>query len=1149
MLKNKVNVLIDGVSTMALVDTGATVSVMSVVFKNLLGRKVMFHWDHSTSFRGVSGDSLYPVGVCNVDVSLGGQTFNTEFTVLPRSTHDVILGIDFLKLCGANVDCRTGELSICGSVSSALLEESSQQESVFCVSEDTVVPALSAMRVPVVCSSSVSTSFDVAVEPVHRNCLKKNVLVPYCMVSVTDGCAGLWTLNCSTEAVVLSQGLKLATFQGESFIPMAVLTELPDTAQTSVSHTANEHMLGMVATSLSDHERRVLMALLSKHSSIFDFAQHDGPTSIPASRTRHRINTGSAEPIRQKPYRVSSAERKIISAQVEEMMGKGVIRESSSPWAAPVILVKKKDGTWRFCVDYRRLNAVTRKDVYPLPRIDDAIDCLFAASYFSSVDLRSGYWQIPMHPDDREKTAFVTPDGLFEFNVMPFGLCNAPATFERFMDTILRGLKWEVCMCYLDDVVIFGRTFREHNERLDLVLNCLRKAGLVLNSKKCHFGERQTLVLGHLIDKEGIRPDPQKTTAVEAFEAPRSVKQLRSFLGLCSYFRRFIPKFADIAHPLTCLLQKGVPFEWSSECDSSFRQLKLLLTSQPILRHFNPSSPTEVHTDASGVGIGAVLVQRVGDSEHVISYASRSLSRPERNYTVTEQECLAVVFAVQRFRSYLYGRPFTVVTDHHSLCWLVNLRDPSGRLARWALRLQEYDFVVSYKSGRRHADADCLSRLPLPTTECDADNFDEYIAFVSTGFPDMDTFISEQRKDDSLQPLFAAARESAADNRFRLRDGALYKTNFSATGARYLLVVPKSLRSHVLSAMHDEPTSGHLGCTRTLYRAQERFYWPRMRNDTERYVASCTQCQRYKRPTDAPSGRLQPVSPPSTPFEQVGIDLLGPFPRSTDGNRWVIVCVDHLTRYCETAALPSATAKDVSIFLLFQVILRHGPPRIVISDRGRQFTADVVEETLRLCSSSFRHSTPYHPQTNGLVERTNRTLANMLSMYIDSAHKNWDTILPFITYAFNTARHETTGYSPFFLLYARPPRYNLDTMLPYSAHHSEPINEILCRAEEARRLARLRTVTSQDRSKIRYDDRHRHVHFNPGDQVWLWTPLRKRGLYQKFLAHYVGPYVILERLSEVNYRIARLTSTGRRSAKTEVAHVARMKLCNARTTE
>uniref|UniRef100_A0A6G5A909 Putative tick transposon n=1 Tax=Rhipicephalus microplus TaxID=6941 RepID=A0A6G5A909_RHIMP len=276
---------------------------------------------------------------------------------------------------------------------------------------------------------------------------------------------------------------------------------------------------------------------------------------LPESRMHHHINTGDATPIRQKPYRVSPSERQVIADQVNDMLQKGVIQKSSSPWAAPVILVKKKDNSWRFCVDYRRLNAVTKKDVYPLPRIDDAVDCLHSAAYFSSVDLRSGYWQIPMHPSDKEKTAFVTPDGLFEFNVMPFGLCNAPATFERFMDSILRGLKWEICMCYLDDVIIFGKTFHEHNHRLSVVLDCVKQAGLVLNAKKCHFGERQALVLGYLVDKDGIRPDPYKISAVRDFKQPTSLKDLRSFVGLCSYFVGLYKDFAQLAHSLTELLE------------------------------------------------------------------------------------------------------------------------------------------------------------------------------------------------------------------------------------------------------------------------------------------------------------------------------------------------------------------------------------------------------------------------------------------------------------------------------------------------------------------------------------------------------------------------------------------------------------------
>lgn len=472
----------------------------------------------------------------------------------------------------------------------------------------------------------------------------------------------------------------------------------------------------------------------------------------------------------------------------------------------------------------------------------------------------------------------------------------------------------------------FGRTFGEHNEQVHVVLECIRNAGLVLNAKKCRFGEQQTLILGHLVSKDGIRLDPNETAAVEAFKAPRSTRELRSCLGLCSYFRRFIPAFADVAFPLTSILRQGARFEWAHDCETSFNQLNFLLTSQPILQHFNPCTPTELRTDASGIGIGAVLVQRYNQKEHVIAYASCTLSKPEGNYTVTEQECLALVFAVQRFRSYLYGRHFHVVTDHHSLCWLVNLRDQSGRLARWALRLQEYDFTILYKSGRKHSDTDCLSRMPLNKTVCDAENFDHLIALLAPLFPDKTTFETEQRKDPRLSPLFAAARAPTTQGCFCVQDGLLYKKVFSTTGARFLLVVPEKLRSSVLCAMHDNATSGHLGTAWMLHHTQERFYWPRMRQSVESYVASCTQCQAHKSLTVAPAGPLQPVTPPSSPFEQVGIDFIGPFPCSSKGNRWIVVCADHLTRYCKTAALSSVTASEVCSFLLHSIVLRHGPP-------------------------------------------------------------------------------------------------------------------------------------------------------------------------------------------------------------------------------
>ena len=715
------------------------------------------------------------------------------------------------------------------------------------------------------------------------------------------------------------------------------------------------------------------------------------------------------------------------------MLKDNVVIPSNSPWASPVVLVRKKDGEWRFCVDYRRLNAITTKDVYPLPRIDDALSRMEGSRYFTILDMQAGYWQVEVDEQDRVKTAFITADGLFEFKVMPFGLTNAPATFQRMMDVVLAGLKWNTCLVYLDDIVVFAPTVTQHLERLESVLQRIGRAGLKLKLSKCSFLEQSLRVLGYIVSSKGLSPDPEKISAVRDFPVPRNVKELQSFLGLCSYYRKFVPDFAVLARSLSNLTKKNQRFLWGEEQQRSFEALKTVLTSPPILAHPRYDLPMEIHCDASHYGVGAVLVQQHDGKEHVLAYASRLLSKPEVNYSVSEKECLALVWSIKKFRTFIWGQKVKVVTDHHSLCWLLKKRDLSGRLARWSLQLQDLDIDIVHRSGRLHSDADSLSRAPIGKPEEEEEI--PLLATVPVPPGEKIDMGSAQRQSAWWKKILRGMEEAVPSKQMRkliqpyeVRGGVLYRRRVSHGGIAYQLCLPEPCVEQVLLACHDDVTAGHLGVTKTTYKIQQRYYWPKMRRQIVRFVLSCVDCQTKKRSREAPAGLLRPIQA-RRPFEKVGIDLIGPFPLTSSGNKHAIVAVDYLTKWAICKAVPAASSKEVVDFFVRNVVLQHGAPVVLISDRGKCLTASFAEELFQALQTNHLVTAAYHPQCNGLVERYNHTFAEMLSMYVNSYHNDWDGLIDFVTFAYNTSRQETTGYSPFYLLYGREAVLPIDVAL------------------------------------------------------------------------------------------------------------------------
>ena len=461
---------------------------------------------------------------------------------------------------------------------------------------------------------------------------------------------------------------------------------------------------------LSPLQQQQLNELFKEFQDVFNQGEDDlGNTPL----LEHGIET-HGPPLLQ-PYRWQNpAVRREEMAQVQQMLSSNVIGPSNSPWASPVVMVRKKDGSLRFCVDFRQLNAATVKDAHPLPRIDDLLDALHGAKWFSTLDLKSGYWQVPISEQDKAKTSFRTSSGqLFEFNQVPFGLCNAPATFSRLMDRVLAGLHWETCLFYLDDIIVFSSTWEEHLARLREVFERLRHAKLKLGAAKCTFAAKEVSYLGHRVTEEGLLPDPSLLAAIRDIPPPKTATEVRSFLGLAGYYRRYVKGFATIAAPLHALTRKDAVFHWSEDCQTAFDQLKTRLTTSPITAFPDFSQEFRLYTDASTAGLGAILAQVRDDKERIICCASRALNKAEKSYPATKLECLAIVWAVAKFRPYLMAMPFEVFTDHYALQWLKTMRMGSALLHRWSAALEEYDFTVCHRPGKVQTHVDGLSRLPV----------------------------------------------------------------------------------------------------------------------------------------------------------------------------------------------------------------------------------------------------------------------------------------------------------------------------------------------------------------------------------------------------------------------------------------------------
>ena len=864
-----------------------------------------------------------------------------------------------------------------------------------------------------------------------------------------------------------------------------------------------------------------------EYADLFDSKKGHGK----ASKVTHHIETGKEHPVNNTPYRSSIKEREAITQQVQVMLKDGVIRPPKSPWASRVVLVRKKNGKLRFCVDYRKLNNLTKKDVYPLPRIDDSLAALQKGKFFTSFDLSAGYWQIPMEKESIEKTAFITDSGLYEFNVMPFGLSNAPATFQRYMDAITAGLKWKSLLVYLDDIIVFSSTFEEHMNDLKEVLERLRTANLTLNPDKCFIFQNKLSYLGHVVSYEVIETDPRKIKAILSMKTPTNCEDLRTLLGCCGYYRKFIPQFAQLCCPLYKLLHHNVQFKWTEQEDKTFQELKRLLTTTPILKHPDFKYPFQVHTDASDAGLGCTLVQMIDREERVIMYLSRTLQPAERNWTTREKEALAILWACESLRSYLIGYKFEVVTDHESLKWFMAANKPA-RLLRWAVRLSEFDFTIRHRAGKKHGNADMLSRLVddkfLPNDEVVAPNLTyDFISSINEIFQledvDYNEIYQKQRADNKLKSLIEQCGNSNNFNEnqeFTLVDNLLYKVQ---RNNKYL-VIPQELQEKVLKQYHTHNVSAHMARDRLINILTSRFFWEDMRQYIKQYVQTCDMCQRIKTRAPVRNGLLRPIQV-SKPFEIVGTDI-AIMRTSSGGNRYILVCVDHFTNWVEAAPMKTMTALEVTKTFFKIIISRHGCPENVISDSGTQF---VSEAMLSMCNSfkiNKLESSAYHQQANGKTEKFIEFLKKALALTTptDSLEK-WDQMIDHCLFVYRTTVSRVLDDIPFYFLYGRDARLPQDNVFGVSQQARRETSATRNENYQLKLHNRLqaaygklieRKKNEQDKYKKYYDASHKKINFQISDKVLVLFDVASKG---PLMPRWEGPFTVIENLDDVIYRV------------------------------
>ena len=922
---------LNGCKQNVVMDTGAGPSLIdygSLEHINLQ-HKIRKLRDDDDGIINASGHEMDIVGV--VDILVGMQNMKPvlqEFKVLNSKCHAIILmGRDFMSKFGTvKFDFAKKRVQLGRTWISCLHVGAKEKVR---VSTHTVIPARSETVITVRCKKDLSIQ-TVDFDPVP---IRGSPGVFFSKARVIPDVSGefhLTVVNVSERDVSL-RGRTRVGFIREVEKTVAVV---------DVGNKSSVVELIQFGERLSPAELAEAQKLVKKYEHLFT---EDSKKPKQTRLVNHQIITEDALPVKSKYRWVPAAWDKEVEEQVREMLKNGIIRPSSSPWNSPIILVKKKDNSMRFVCDFRGLNNVTKKDTYPLPHIRDIIDKMQDAKYWSTLNAAGAYWSMPLNENDKEKTAFTVPRGKYEFNVTPYGLTNAGASYQRMIDMCLSGLSSDRILAYMDDVVIFSRTFSEHLKELDAVFDRFSQDNITLKASKCVIASHAVDFLGYRLSEEGIKPQDRLVSAILGFKRPETRKAVKSFLGMAGFYRSFVPSFADVAQPLTRLTSDNVKFIWDESCEKSFEELKRLLSSEPVLAFPRLGEPFVVDVDASDVAFGGVLMQKGRDDIlHPVGYYSDAVKASQNSWAPTTKEAFALVLAVRHWYVYLAGTEFVLNSDHNPLVYLRSQKDPRGKFSRWILELEEYNYVVKYVPGVKNVKADALSRNEGASADQPQSRFEDRIY---AALDDRDRFLEQLLHEQDLDPVIRSAKNCVlsgvkitegrlkrVQSQLRVEDGILSKSGRP--------VIPAPLRRFVTSHLHD---TGHYGIDRTYALLVERFYWPGMYGYTENFVNSCKTCQQTKCDTRPPKAPLLPMLIPSAPMEFISIDIAY-MPVDTDGYRYILLAGDVFSKYIHAIPLRDQTAPSIIRSFENSWIFTHGNPLYLLSDQGSNVDGDTVRQ-------------------------------------------------------------------------------------------------------------------------------------------------------------------------------------------------------------